>query len=238
MDEKDYCDKWYVSSEFFYDNKAYEWMANQLVGYKTILEIGCGCGFSTLSLLNQGHHVISIEKNLECIKKADKLLKQEGFNGKYELVHVDLISLDDLIGYLKLKKIDAVACWNPGIGHVEKKLFVNYCKRMIKYGLKIEQIKENPESSYAEWMVYTSANIAKILNCPFGLVDRTEEDYLNIPSDYYLALKKELGFKKIESCSKRIESISSKGVVLVNNGKPIYEEKVELYMTSIIFSFS
>ena len=57
-------------------------MEEKVSSFTNILEIGCGVGFSTLSLSNRGHKVISIEENSYCIEKASKLLEKEGYQVK------------------------------------------------------------------------------------------------------------------------------------------------------------
>lgn len=77
-----YSKEWYDHSKAFDEKKYYEWMAKRVIDYKNILEVGCGTGFSTLNLLNQGHKVIAVDENPSCLKKAEKLLKKNGYNVK------------------------------------------------------------------------------------------------------------------------------------------------------------
>ena len=70
--------EWNVSSQYFYKNEYYNWMADNLTGHKKVLEIGCGTGYSTLALLEKGFDVIAIEKNEECIRKAEQLVSKSG----------------------------------------------------------------------------------------------------------------------------------------------------------------
>ena len=63
--EQIYAEKWQASSKFFMDNGYYKYMAEIIKPYKTVLEIGCGVGYSTVSLINDGHIVIAVDKNRE-----------------------------------------------------------------------------------------------------------------------------------------------------------------------------
>ena len=78
-DELIYSEQWDVSSKYFYDKGYYTWMAEKLTPYKTILEVGCGTGYSTLALVEKGYKVIALDKNPECLEKAKKLLSQKGY---------------------------------------------------------------------------------------------------------------------------------------------------------------
>ena len=85
MDEKKrYAEQWEESSQFFYSNNDYFWMCNQIKQYHIVLEIGCGTGQSTLALVEQGHKVISVEKNQYCLEKAQSLIRSKGYT--YEML--------------------------------------------------------------------------------------------------------------------------------------------------------
>ena len=47
VDKKiEYAEQWEVSSKYFYDKKYYNWMQKKIENYNTILEVGCGTGYS------------------------------------------------------------------------------------------------------------------------------------------------------------------------------------------------
>ena len=48
-----YAQSWKQDSEYFNANGYYKWMANKLPESGIVLEIGCGLGYSTASLLNR-----------------------------------------------------------------------------------------------------------------------------------------------------------------------------------------
>ena len=66
MVEKEYANKWENSSRFFQANTYYKWMCEFVKPYQTIVEIGCGTGYSTLSLIESGHKVICVDNNQYC----------------------------------------------------------------------------------------------------------------------------------------------------------------------------
>ena len=71
---QEYADQWNVSAKHFYDKGYYSWMAQAIDGLHTVIEIGCGTGYSTLAVVEKRHKVIAIDKNPDCIKKAKELL--------------------------------------------------------------------------------------------------------------------------------------------------------------------
>ena len=62
-----YARDWDVSAAYFYNNGYYKMLCKQIKKSKRVMEIGCGTGFSTLSLLETGHSVVSIDNNKYCI---------------------------------------------------------------------------------------------------------------------------------------------------------------------------
>lgn len=118
-----YSEQWNNISDYFYNNGSYSWMCSKIKKYKTVIEICSGTGQSTLSLLEAGLKVISIEKNNFCIKNAKSLLESKGYkvgSAKSNLENYDIILLNDDIlnnkisNYLKGFSFDLVICWNIG----------------------------------------------------------------------------------------------------------------------------
>ena len=74
-----YALEWNNSAQFFYDHNSYIHLSDQIRKYKTVLEIGCGTGQSTLALLEAGHAVIAVDQNPYCIVKAKQLIEEFGY---------------------------------------------------------------------------------------------------------------------------------------------------------------
>ena len=55
-------------------------MAQAINEFHTVVEIGCGTGYSTLELAKLWHKVIAIDKNAVCIEKAKNLLYNNGIS--------------------------------------------------------------------------------------------------------------------------------------------------------------
>ncbi|MBU3153472.1 class I SAM-dependent methyltransferase [Clostridium estertheticum] len=79
QERKKYAKDWCVDAKKFSEDKDYEWMENVIKSYKTVIEVGCGDGSSTLELCNAGHNVISIDENIECLKLTKNKLEQAGY---------------------------------------------------------------------------------------------------------------------------------------------------------------
>lgn len=78
--QKKYVKGWQNDPNEILNKGLYEWMVAQInSNHNIILEVGCGVGNSTLSLLNAGKRVISIDENYYCIEETYKKLIDNGF---------------------------------------------------------------------------------------------------------------------------------------------------------------
>lgn len=205
--KKRYAENWQKDTIEMNSNGLYDWMSEQIKGYKTILEIGCGSGVSTLNLLKRGHEIISVEFNKHCIEMTRKLLTKNGYK-KIKIIN-EQISENNCINLLKKIKceFDLVICWNPGgsasltedeISNKVKDLYLNgYKEPLIGF-----------ESNYAEDLVRSACKIGELLNIDTHIIDRYEED--KEISDYIDI--EEYGFSKI--VSNQIVGMSNKHTML------------------------
>ncbi|MCW5134600.1 methyltransferase domain-containing protein [Burkholderia cenocepacia] len=77
---KQYAEKWGVSAAAHQQEGDYEWLAADIEGHHTVLEIGCGVGHSTLALLALGHTVTAVEENPYCIEATRERLERNGYS--------------------------------------------------------------------------------------------------------------------------------------------------------------
>lgn len=77
---KNYANQWDISAQFFY-KRVITLVAQRINKFQTVVEVGCGTGYSTLALVENGHKVIAIDKNRDCIAKAKQLLLNRGIAG-------------------------------------------------------------------------------------------------------------------------------------------------------------
>lgn len=225
---KQYAEQWNTSAQFFYEKKYYQWMCEKLTDFKTVMEIGCGTGYSTLALIQNGHNVVAIDKNHECILAAKKLIADKGYtNEKVIFLEGDVANTQFRERTLSKYACDIVICWNVGT-YWSKQMIQSYVPYMLEYGLNIEQIKEDPESSYSELIIWDSCRISNIKGVPIHIIDRSGEIINEDTDPYYRALKDKFHFSKIVYDNHRAKSISSGGIVLVTGGKVNCEELVDI----------
>lgn len=245
MDEKKrYAEQWEESSQFFYSNNDYFWMCNQIKQYHIVLEIGCGTGQSTLALVEQGHKVISVEKNQYCLEKAQSLVRSKGYT--YEMLegskndcNVIFILADicdeNFSSNLSTIAFDIVVCWNVGT-YWSQDMFDYYREKLLKYGLTWQQIKENPESSYGEFIQWKSCDIAKEFNLPVHFIDRGTMLIIEEDDPYFISLKDEFKYSKIKYDNKKSSSMSLGGVPLTVEQQVCFEKSIDIVLASILLT--
>lgn len=80
-----YVAEWEISSRHFFNSGYYDWMASKVLKQEKILEIGCGTGYATLKLAQQGHFIVAIDENPECLKSTKNRLEEHGFTVDLQL---------------------------------------------------------------------------------------------------------------------------------------------------------
>lgn len=238
-----YALEWSCSAKFFYENNSYRHLAAQIDGYSTVLEIGCGTGHSTLALLQKGHSVIAIEKNPYCIAKAKELIHSAGYSINSEvssmgpnsvcILECDITEPQFGEIWLPQLSIDIVICWNTGT-YWNKEMFSNSLPQMLKYGLTVEQVQANPESSYCELIIWLACSIAKAKNSAVHVADRSAQRITKANDPYYSELKREFGFGNIKYQNLKSTALSSGGRQLVVEGKPINQKEVPIMLVSVL----
>lgn len=228
-----YAEQWDESAKYFYDTKRYHWMAEKISDYKTVVEVGCGTGYSTVALVETGHKVIAIDKNSNCLEKAKELIDDRGLGDEVIFVEGD-IATDEFRSFLKNQyDYDVVVCWNVGT-YWSKEMIQFYFPYLLEYGLNVTQIRENPESPYAELIIWDSCRLASDSNVPVQIVDRGTQ-YINYQNDsYYKTLGAEFSYLEIKYDNLECDTISSKGRMLSTNGVVNDSEKIEIVLVSIL----
>lgn len=222
-----YASEWNKSFKFFYDKGYYSWMCDHIKSYHTVLEVGCGAGYGTLSLIKAGHNVITVEKDHDCISFASTLIDENGYSDKVTFIENDIITGSEIEG-----SFDVVICWNPGIGSVD--VLKAYIPFMLRYGLTPDQIRTDWISSYTEFFVWRISRIAKEAGVPYHLVDRCEKPYDAQTESYFKEIKDEIGFSNISIDYLEGESLSDAGVPLQIKGKRISGNIIPNVLASVL----
>ena len=241
---KQYADEWNNSAEYFRNNNSYLWMCDQITKYKTIFEVGCGTGQSTLSLLESGHKIIVAEKNTYCLNMAKNLIKKfeyticpnlEAFYKSENCVYFIecyIVSDEVLEMYFDIQ-FDLAICWNIGT-YWSKAMMLDYFPKMIEYGLNELQIKQNPESSYAELLLWFTCKFAAIRSASVHIIERGAYATDESNDVYYYTLKDEFGFSKITYNNKEATALSEGGRKLSTNGIVHKTKDVDITFVSIL----
>ena len=71
-----YKKNWKYTSEFYNDKGYYDCLSNRMDSNLRILEIGCGVGYSTISLSKKAKKLIAIDENIFCINSTFQRLNE------------------------------------------------------------------------------------------------------------------------------------------------------------------
>ena len=243
--KENYALEWNKSAQFFYDHNSYKHLSDQIRKYKTVLEIGCGTGQSTLALLEAGHAVIAVDQNPYCIVKAKQLIEEFGYTITEDITKIsprtvcfiecDVTDMSFEQNILPNISPDIVICWNIG-SYWDKAKLNDAVPKMIEYGLTPEQISANTESSYGELVFWRTCAIAKAKNCAVHLVDRGMQKITRFNDPYYVLLKKEFSFKKIKYVNTKATTLSKGGRQLISNGKVNTQNEMPIIFISILMA--
>ena len=246
MTEKEkYALEWNKSAQYFYDHNSYNHLVAHIRKFKTVLEIGCGTGQSTLTLLEAGHSVIAVDQNAFCIEKAKQLISASGYSMVEKLdelspktvcfIECDVTNSSFEQNVLPNIHPDVVICWNIG-SYWDKAKVNDAVPKMIEYGLSREQIAENTESSYGELVFWRTCVIAKAKKCAVHLVDRGMQKITKFNDPYYSFLKRELGFSKIKYANMKATTLSKGGRQLISNGQVNTQNEMSIIFISILMT--
>lgn len=244
MNEKEqYALEWSKSAEYFHENNSYNHLSEQIKKYHRVLEIGCGTGQSTLALLKEGHTVIAVDQNPYCIIKSKELIRAAGYNicesvkdisqNSVCFLEYDVSSPAFLDSILPMLELDIVICWNMGT-YWDKEKTENIVPKMLVYGLTINQIRENFESSYCELIIWYACKIAAQKKCAVNIVDRGIKKLTERNDPYYYKLKDEFGFSRIDYYNIKSTTLSVGGRQLVTSGTVNTEHVLPIVFISVI----
>ncbi|WP_430885097.1 hypothetical protein [Fusibacter sp. JL216-2] len=241
--KKLYAQQWDASADNLDNNNNYSWMCDCVKDYPKILEVGSGTGQSTLALLNAGHKVVSIEVNEYCVKATENRISKAGYKIANSFENIDTadlvllngdISDDAICNELYQLNLDLFLCWNIG-SYWSKEMIQDYSYKMQVYGLTVPQIKANPESSYAEFIIWQTCKVAKKCNADAHLIERLSNEISLADKSYYDALKDEFKYTSTSYKQVKTKTISDGGRALSVANKVINKREIPIYLTSILY---
>lgn len=260
-EQKKYITQWKNNSQYYYDEGYYEWMNSHISKRKLILEIGCGNGLSTLTLLENGHQVIAIDENIECLKTTKTLLEKNNYKAKiikregnfkedksgYEynylkiknqieanqvlLIQGDILDDSNLEMWLDKANVDCVVCWLIGT-HGARIFNKKIAKRNLQTPTDYRMTVEEKVCNMCNRILKSEGNL--------HLVDRvgtpkTEEDRNFYLQEYNKKIST-TSLSIIKSDFKKFQSDANAGMTLIGNmDNTIADNTVDISFISVLF---
>lgn len=88
-------------------------------------------------------------------------------------------------------------------------------------------------TEYIQWL---SCNIAKKFNIPVHFIDRSQMALLKNNDPYFVSLKNEVSYQKIEYCNRKTLSKSLGGRQLTDGQQILSEKCIDIFLTSVLIS--
>lgn len=132
--------KWNVNGDDLQEQGIYDIAIDMMDRYERIVEIGCGTGQSTLSILLAGHKVFSIDFYKGCIDETASRISDIG----YEIVENVMWSEEEatlmcvnlfdqrFLSEIEALDFDAIVIWNPGQGVRNRAEIIDQCVSIAK----------------------------------------------------------------------------------------------------------
>ena len=219
--QEDYIKLWNQNAEQHFIHKDYDWVASlvEQTGAKTILEIGCGVGYSTLAFARKNIKTISIDSIPEAIIQTKKLLTADDVSvsllDECEETLIKLKIADLIADYSEVSRYaqstDLVLICNPG-GKLENQLTKKEIKMLHWGNYSDEQMKEETVQALHKWaMLIGTARLAKENNKPLIIIDRGNIQELN---DILETIAMISGLQGVGRSDRQIEPAPKDGIKL------------------------
>ena len=196
MTNKEYVDFWTLNAKQHFEDGDYEWICDEIDHYHSILEIGCGAGYSTLTLVLRDHHVLSVDINQDAIEASQNLIICNDYEAEIATDYIDfgkkevwfwkadvVSERDAIISVLDQLSIDLVLLINPG-GNLDRCIRKNEVDLLLKYGFTQEEIDQNILENaipllHKYSMIDAAADIALNIGKPLLIVERGNKEELS-----------------------------------------------------------
>lgn len=228
MSQKEYITAWEHNAKQHYDDGDYAWICEKIKTFKTILEIGCGAGYSTLALAEYGHIILAIDNNPEALSKTKDLLVQHGHKAKIATQYIDYSEAncwlykidavgnkDNIAAIVNQMHIDLILLCNPG-GYLDDKLYKHEVELLLQYGFTQDEVDQRYHQNaipllHKFALIYAAADVAIKSHTPFLIVERGDEKQAK---DILDQIKIDTHMKSHWEASRRISWEPNDGVIL------------------------
>ena len=228
MTESEYITAWSLNAKQHFEDGDYEWLCDFISPYKTILEIGCGAGYSTLAFLLREISVLATDINQAAIQTTYNLLCEydqdaeivEGtasFGASDALIwNVDVVHSGDFVkAVLNELRINLVVLCNPG-GAMRPEITKREADLLFQHGFLEEEVNGHLQQGNGYFLhkyalIYAAADIARDTERPLLLVERGTKREL---SDLFDVVAEDAGMRNFLRDFRAIKQPPDGGVTL------------------------
>lgn len=254
MTESEYITAWSLNAKQHFEDGDYEWLCDFISPYKTILEIGCGAGYSTLAFLLRGIRILAIDVNQAAIQATCDLLRKydkgaeivaetASFNASDALLwNVDVLNvIDSVKNVLSGLRVDLIVLCNPG-GAMKSDITVREANLLFQHGFSKEEVNGHLQQGNGYFLhkyalIYAAADIARDTERPLLLVERGTKREL---SDLFDVVAEDTGMRNFLRDFRAIKQPPDGGVTLgrvCNTDNEIINENEKMFWGAGIYVY-
>ena len=169
-----YIQNWSLNAKQHFEDGDYKWICDLIPNYRTVFEIGCGAGYSTLTFILRGFEVITADLNSDAIK-ATKVLISENDRNPEEIAFHELNVVHEINRAKEIAKgADIIVLCNPG-GNLSNEI-TSYERRLLEIGgFSNEEMQSSPIDFLHKWsQIFGACATAFKAEKPILIIERVD----------------------------------------------------------------
>lgn len=222
--ETEYIFRWGINAKQHFDDGDYNWLCdfiyNNAGDVHSIIEIGCGAGYSTLAFAQNSFDVIAVDIDPQAIEATKQLMQKRKTQNSVSTIQGDIIhQMEAFVEIFRTSELsgDLIVLCNPG-GNFVPHITIGEKKLLCQFGFDENEINQkiaNGETPLLhKWaLIYAASMLSKQLGKKLVLVERGKQT--DLPTTLK-RIRNETGARIIATDFRNIRNEPQGGIELGN----------------------